>query len=121
MPKAVTLLGGTPCRAGVAGHGAGAAGHFPGSVSGLARPDAAAEAAHAASLWSMDRSRESRGPETAGRWAGRAAESTAAGSPSSACGRAAVRCCTDPRCPAEVAWLCRCWCRRDDPVQREKE
>lgn len=69
----------------------------------------------------MDRSRASRGPETADRWAGRAAGSTAAESPSSVCGKAAVRCCTDPRCPAEVAWLCRCWCRRDDPVQRGKE
>lgn len=69
----------------------------------------------------MDRSRASRGPETADRWAGRAAGNRAAGSPSSACGRAAAHCCTDPRCPAEVAWLCRCWCRRDDPVQREKE
>lgn len=69
----------------------------------------------------MDRSRASRDPETADRWADRAAGNTAAGSPSSACGRAAVRCCTDPRCPAEVAWLCRCWYRRDDPVKREKE
>lgn len=65
------------------------------------------------------------GPETAGRWAGRAEESTGAGSPSSVCGRAVGRWCRDsgPRRPAEVAWLSRCWCRRDDPGrdgQREK-
>lgn len=45
--------------------------------------------------------------------------STGAGSPSSVCVRAVGRLCRDsgPRRPVEVAWLSRCWCRRDGPVR----
>lgn len=68
----------------------------------------------------MGHLRESKGPETADRWAGRVAESMAVGSLNWAYETAEERWCTEtgPRCPAGVTGLCHCWCRHGDPSRK---